>query len=101
MLVSGVRLRREFKEDMRRVKASVITMEPEDSHELERIAGSLSQFFGLPVLSLDEAAKKYGASLHISFDSSRRPRITFLYLKRMVEIGPRITISKLVWEVSS
>ncbi|UCC59071.1 MAG: hypothetical protein JSW14_04030 [Candidatus Bathyarchaeum sp.] len=101
MLISGIRLRREFKEGTRRIRASAITMEPEDSPELGRIAGHLSQFFCLPVLSVDEAAGKHGASMHLSFDSSRRPRITFVLLSRMVEIGPRIIFSKLVWEGST
>jgi U3 small nucleolar ribonucleoprotein protein IMP4 len=98
MLISGIRLRREF-EVTRRTRSSVITLKPEDSTELERVAGRLSQYFGLPVLSVDEAARKYGASMHFSFDSSRRLQITFMRLQRMVEIGPRVTLSKLVWEV--
>jgi len=101
MLISGIRLRREFKEVTRRNRSSAITMKPEDSAELERIAGRMSQFFDLPILSLDEAARKHGASMHFSFDSSRRLQITFMRLQRMVEIGPRVTLSKLVWEVPS
>jgi rRNA maturation protein Rpf1 len=101
MLISAIRLRREFKEVTRRTRSSAITMEPEDSAELIRIAGRMSQYFGLPVLSVDEAARKYGASMHFSFDSSRRLQITFMRLQRMVEIGPRVTLSKLIWEVPS
>jgi len=101
ILISGIRLRREFKEGTKRARSSAITLEPEDSPELERIAGRLSQYFGLPVLPVDEAARKYGASMHFSFDSSRRLQITFMRLQQMVEIGPRVTLSKLVWEVPS
>mgnify|MGYP001039080170 CR=1 FL=1 len=101
MLITGIRLRREFKEGTKRARSSAITLEPEDSPELERIAGRMSQYFSLPVLSVDEAARKYGASMHFSFDSSRRLQITFMRLQRMVEIGPRVTLSKLVWEVPS
>ncbi|MCZ2807797.1 MAG: hypothetical protein O2V44_00420 [Candidatus Bathyarchaeota archaeon] len=101
MLISGIRLRREFKEGTRRVHSSVITMEPEDSPDIERIAGHLSKYFGLPVMSLDEACKSHRDSMHFSFDSSRRLQITFIVLQRMVEIGPRVTLSKLVWEVPS
>ena len=79
----------------------MITVEPEDSPELERIAGHLSKFFGLPVLSLDEAAESYRASMHFSFDSSRHLQITFMLLQQMVEIGPRLTLSRLIWEVPS
>ena len=99
MLISGVRLRREFKEGTRRVRSSVITSEPEDSPRLQRIVGCLSQFFDLPIQSVDEAAEEHRASMHFSFGSSRRLQITFILLQRMVEIGPRVTLSKLVWEV--
>jgi rRNA maturation protein Rpf1 len=101
MLMSGIRLRRELEEGAKRVCSSVITVEPEASPELKRFAGQMSKYFGLPILSLDEAADGHRASMHFSFDSSRRIQITFMLLSRMVEIGPRVTISKLVWEVSS
>jgi U3 small nucleolar ribonucleoprotein protein IMP4 len=99
MMVAGVKFRREFKEGTRRIKSSVITVEPEDSYELQRIADHLSQFLGLPVLSADDVSGKTGVSLRLSFGISRRPQISFLQLQRMVEIGPRVTLSKLVWEV--
>jgi len=100
MLLSAVCLRREF-EDRGRSGSSVITVEPENSADLERIAGCMSQFFGLPVMSIDQAYLSHRASMHLSFGSSRRIQITFMILQRMVEIGPRVTISKLVWEVPS
>jgi U3 small nucleolar ribonucleoprotein protein IMP4 len=101
MLIRGIRLQREFKEGTRRTRSSAVTLEPEDSAELERIAGRLSQFFGLPILSLDEAGKRHNASMLFSFGSSRHIQITFMFLSRMVEIGPRVTLSKLIWEVPS
>jgi U3 small nucleolar ribonucleoprotein protein IMP4 len=101
MLIRNIRLRREFKEGTRRARSSAITLEPEDSAELTRIAGRLSKYFGLPVLSLDEASENHRASMHFSFDSSRHIQITFMLLSRMVEIGPRVTLSKLVWETPS
>ena len=101
MLMSEICLRREFKEVARRVRSSVITLEPEDSAELKKFAGHLSQFFDLPILSMNEAKGKHGAAMHLSFDSKRRVQTTFMLLQRMVEIGPRITLSKLVWEVST
>jgi U3 small nucleolar ribonucleoprotein protein IMP4 len=101
MLIGKIRLRREFKEGTRRAQSSAITLEPEDSAELTRIAGRLSKYFGLPVLSLDEASENHRASMHFSFDSSRHIQITFTLLGRMVEIGPRVTLSKLIWEVPS
>lgn len=101
LLISGIRLRRELKEGTKRVRSSVITIEPEASPELEIVARHLSQFFNLPIVSLDGACKNHRVSMHFSFDSSGRLQITFLLLQRMVEIGPRLTMSKLVWEVPS
>jgi rRNA maturation protein Rpf1 len=99
MLLSGIRLRREFEEGTRRARSSVITVEPKTSPELEQLVGCLSQFLGLPILPLDETSECNRASMHFSVDSSRHTKITFMLLERMVEIGPRATLSKLIWEV--
>jgi U3 small nucleolar ribonucleoprotein protein IMP4 len=100
MVVAGVKFRREFKEGTRRIKSSIITVEPEDSSELQKIAYHLSQFLGLPVFPADEASGKNSVSLRLSFGNSRSPQISFLQLQRMVEVGPQVALSKLVWEVS-
>ena len=99
MLISGIRLRRELNEERRGARSSAITLEPEDSAELTRVAGQLSEYFGLPALSLDEASQNHRASMHFSFDSSRHIQVTFMLLDRMIEIGPRVTLSKLIWDV--
>ena len=101
MLISDIRIRREFKEATRHARASVITMEPETSPELGQFAGSLSQYLGLPILSMDRASTRHHVSMHFLFDSSRQLQVTFMFLSRMVEIGPRLTVSKLSWEVQS
>ncbi len=101
ILISGIRLRRETREKTKRIRTSVITVEPKDSSELERICAVLSKYLGLPLFSLDTASKNQGSSLHLSLNYSRQIQITFVLLDRMVELGPRITISRLVWEVPS
>ena len=101
MMIKGIRLRREFENVKKRGRSSAITFEPENSAALARIAGELSQFFGLPVMSLDAASEKHAAAVHLSFDRSRCLQMSFLRLQRMVEIGPRVTFSKLIWDVSS
>jgi len=98
MFLSKVHLRREFKKS-KRSYSSVITMAPQNSPKLERLAGCLSQFFNFPNLSIDEAAQAHSASLHISKVSLGHIQVTFMLLQQMVEIGPRVTFSKLVWEV--
>jgi len=101
MLIGKIRLRRELDEGRRGVRSSAITVEPEDSAELTRTAERLSKFFDLPVLPLDEASENHRASMLFSFDSSRYIQITFMLLSRMIEIGPRVILSKLVWDVPS
>jgi rRNA maturation protein Rpf1 len=101
MLISGIRLRREFDGKPKRARSSVITLKAFDSSKLERVAWCLSNYFGLPVMSLDEASESHKASMHLSVGSSRRLQITFLLLGRMIEIGPRVTLSKLIWNVTS
>ena len=101
MIIHSISLRRELKEGTRRIKSSVITLEPNASSELQRLAGSLSKFFGLPILPLDEASKKHRVSMHLSYDSSRRVKLTFFVLEQMIEIGPRVSFSRLIWDVSS
>jgi len=101
LLLYGIRLRREFKEGTRRVRSSVITVEPKTSPELERVAQDLSNYFGLPIQSLNEASGDHQTSIHLSLDSSRRIQITFLDLQQMVEVGPKVTLSKIIWEVQS
>lgn len=100
MFVAEARLRREFKEKTRHIRSSAINVEPEDLAQMERIADYLSQFLGLPFLSEDEATWKHDATMHLSLGFSGHPQITFVLLRRMAEIGPRLTLSKLVWEVS-
>ena len=101
MMIRGIRLRREFEKVKKRGQSSAITFEPENSSALENIAGQLSHFFGLPVHSLDDASEKHVAAMHLSFDRSGCLQLTFRRLQRMVEIGPRVTLSKLIWDVSS
>jgi rRNA maturation protein Rpf1 len=100
MYVAGVRLRREFKSKTKGIQSLVVTREPENPTETIRITELLSDFFNLPMLPIDKAATKYQASMHVSLDASRRTQITFMFLPHTVEIGPRIILSKVVWEDS-
>jgi len=101
MLMSRIHLRRELTEGTRRVSSSLITLEPKSSREIEQIVGLLSQYLDLPVLPLDKAYEDNRVSIHLSFDSSRRLKITFMILGQMLEMGPRLTVSRLIWEVPS
>ena len=97
--VAGIRLQREFEAKTKHVRSLVVTTDSEKPPETIRIAERFSDFFNLPKLSIDEAATKYQASMHVSLNASYHTQITFTLLPQMVEIGPRITLSKLVWDV--
>ena len=101
MMIKNIRLRREFENIKKRGCSSAITFEPENSKPLEKTAVELSQFFGLPLVSLDYAPKKHYVTMHLSFNRASSLQMSFLRLQRIVEIGPRVTLSKLIWDVSS
>jgi len=98
MYVTGIRLQREFEAWTKAVRSLAVTTAPENPPEITKIAQDLSNFLNFPMLSIGEAASKYQASMHVSHNASGRSQITFMLLPQMVETGPRITISRAVWE---
>jgi len=98
MNVAGIRLQREFETETKTVRSLAVTTAPENPPEITKIAENLSNFLNFPMSSIDGAASKFQASMHVSYNASGRIQITFLLLPQMVEIGPRITISSVVWE---
>ncbi len=98
MYVAGVRLRREFEAKTKPLRSVAITTMPEKFPEAKKIAEHLSNFLNFPMSSINGAASKYQASMHVSLNNLGRTKITFMLLPQMIEIGPRITLSHVVWE---
>jgi rRNA maturation protein Rpf1 len=100
MYVAGIKLRREFdKVKTKPVRSLIITTSSEDSNEITRIARSLSNFLNVPLSQMDKTVSKFKTSMHISTNDLHRTQVTFmLRLPENVEIGPRITLSHVVWE---
>jgi len=98
MYVAGIKLQREFKAGTKAVRSLAVTMAPENPPEIKKIAENLSNFLNFPMSSVDEAASKYQALMHVSHNASGRIQITFMLLPKIVETGPRIAISRVVWE---
>lgn len=96
--VSGIRLQREFEAKAKPVRSLTITTPPEKTPEVVKIARSLSSFLNIPLLPIDEAVSRYPASMHVSLNASRCIQATFMVLPETVEVGPRVTISHVVWE---
>lgn len=99
MYVAGMKLKREFESTKNKlIQSLVITMSPEESTEAAKIARSLSNFLKIPMLQIGKAVLYYEISMHVSLDDLDRIQVTFmLLLPETVEIGPRITLSHVVW----
>ena len=99
--VASVKLQRDFGAKFKLARSLIVTTPPEESHDVLKIADSLSSFLDVPRSSMDEAVSKHQVSMrvmHVSSDALHRTRITFMLLPETIEVGPRITVSSLVWE---
>lgn len=98
--VAGVRFRREFGEGKSKSTRSLaITVSTEKSGKAWSLVEALSNFFNVPVLSLNEAVFKYDVAMNVWLDAKSRVQLAFVRLPQNVEIGPRITVSHMVWKV--
>jgi rRNA maturation protein Rpf1 len=99
----SVKFRRDFGEKMlgkRRIKSVATTVSPSENFETKKTVNALSAFFGAPTLSFKEAVNgKCDIAMQILVDFSNRMTITFRLVPELVEVGPRMVISNLVWEL--
>ena len=99
MYVSGIRLRREFEETKtKHIPSLTISTPQEKNTEVTKIAESLSNFLNISMSSTDEAVSGHPVAMHISLNASRHIQITFILLPETVEVGPRVTLSHVLWE---
>jgi len=101
MYVADIKLQREFdRAKTKPIRSLIITTPPKKSNKIIRIARSLSNFLNVPLSLMNEAVSKPQISMHVSSNDLHRPQVTFmLLLPETVEIGPRITLSHVVWEI--
>jgi rRNA maturation protein Rpf1 len=98
--VSGIRLQRTFrKAKVKPIRSLAITLPIEESNQPSKIARFLSDFLHVPMLSMKEASLNYQAAMYVSLNATQHSQITFLLLPEKVEIGPRITVSHVIWEI--
>jgi rRNA maturation protein Rpf1 len=98
--VSGIRLQRTFgKPEAKKARSLAVTLPSEESNQTSRVARFLSDFLHVPTLHMEEASVNYQYALLVSLDSVQRMQITFLLLPEKVEIGPRISVSHVIWEI--
>jgi len=98
--VKGVRFQRTFeKAKVRSVRSLALVLSGEKTDQISKIEDAFSDFFEIPILSMEEAVKSFQAAMVVSSDSMERMRISFLLLPERVEMGPRISVSHVIWEI--
>lgn len=100
--IGGIKLRRDFGENMpkrRRIKSLAVASSRKVPLKVRRLENALSEFFNIPILPFNEVVnRKCDVAMQISADQSNSIVITFKLVPELVEIGPQIRISHLVWE---
>jgi len=97
--VRNIKFRREFgKGAPKRIDSVAIATSPKQNFEIKKFENALSGFFDVPILSLEEAINgKHDAIMQVLADSLNCITITFRIIPELVEDGPQIGISHLVW----
>ncbi len=99
--LKGVKLQREFPEAKpkgRRIKSLGLAASQSVSAEVKKLEEALSKFFGIPLISYEESVRDYDALMQITPEQQGFLTVTFRLIPEMVEVGPRIGISHLIWE---
>lgn len=101
--VSGVKLRREFKTPFgkrrEKVNSLFLNMSGTLDSEREKFRLKLSEFLEVPALKIGGETLNYQAYMHIGVGEDCWAYISFFLLPGRMEIGPRIKISHVVWDV--
>lgn len=101
LFVAGIRLQREFGHiRLKPTRSLAITTPSKRDEQTVKVATSLSRFFNVPIFSVDEKPSEYTMKMQVSYNTERRIQITFVHTPQNVEVGPRITLSHIVWETS-
>jgi rRNA maturation protein Rpf1 len=101
--LKGVKLRREFDTKVKRVQAYAIVICNEENEELQKISDAISEFLQLPQKQENALKKlkfrKRRTIFCIEKNKEMQIRFTFRLLPQLTEVGPRIRLSHLIWEV--
>jgi len=76
---------------------SISVEESKESRNLFRLAHTLSDFLGVPVLRQKEAFGSKSTTLSVSHDTSGMIVMTFIAEPCHFEVGPRMLISRVEW----
>lgn len=100
--IRGIKLQREmgFPKSRSFDSLTITASYSSRDEEIPKLVDALSNFLQVPVEKPDEVLeKKYQVLMSISRDAMERIRITFFKLPENREIGPRITVSHLIWSL--
>jgi rRNA maturation protein Rpf1 len=97
MYVKSTKLQRDFPHTRRRSAVTLaLQAAPNIPLPAKKLADALSHFLDIPNISPENTFHESGRQIHLSANDAHRIQITFLEPQE-TEIGPRITISHLVW----
>ncbi|MEM1514528.1 MAG: hypothetical protein QXT26_06380 [Thermoproteota archaeon] len=103
LYTSGVKLRREFNIPpewiKNKIKLLFIDRDDGEKLEIEEFRRALSEFFEIPILERGSEALGYDAYMVISAGKDSWATLSFFRLPSRIEIGPRIRILHVVWDV--
>jgi rRNA maturation protein Rpf1 len=98
--IKGIRLQRTFEKAKAKPVRSLGLIPPsKKTKQTSKVARFISEFFVVSMIPTEEDWKKFQAAITVSLDSMKRMRISFLLLPKKIEIGPRITVSHVIWEI--
>ena len=97
--IQGIRLQREFEKGEAAMKSLIIGKPKDELSDTVMLTEALSGFFEILVMNLDRAPSGYKATMQIQRDKTRKFSLSFLLLPNMTEIGPRLTVSHVVWDL--
>jgi len=101
--IKNVKLRRAFKRDasQRRINSLGIETPQEHSSEIKRFADAISAFFDIPLLPVGGIYdENFDAVLNFSSADSMLTVLAFKLIPELIEIGPQIRISRLIWDLN-
>ncbi|MBS7616660.1 hypothetical protein KEJ45_05635 [Candidatus Bathyarchaeota archaeon] len=102
--LKSVKLRREFpqtRQHERKIKSLAIEGTAQSqTAEVKKLEKALSEFFEIPLLLREETYTKYNALMRLKTESPEGLIITFETIPEMIEIGPRIKVSHLIWDLT-
>ena len=103
LYISGVKLRREFRIPRGMVKESFSSLFLEASgtvnSDIEKFRIKISEFLEVPMFMLEDKPLNYKAYMRVAEGEDCWAYISFFILPGNTEVGPRIRISHVVWDV--